>query len=131
MKKIIIFTILLILATTTFSQQTKSSPALTKQDYLQKSKQQKTTGWILLSGGVALGTIGIIIALAKTDIGFLYLGDLVGGSMIIASVPFFNASARNKRKSMSLSFKNEMAPQIQKSSFVYRSISSLTLKVIL
>jgi len=129
MKKLIFFLLVLVVSANSFSQPSTTFASPAKTDYLKKSKHQKTTGLILLSGGVAVVTISIIISSAKSDIFFLFLGDLVGGGMIIASVPFFNASARNKRKAMSLSFKNEKAPQILKSSFVYKSVPSLTLKI--
>jgi len=48
MRKIILAAMLLILTTASFSQQTKSSPILAKQDYLTKSKEQKTFAWIFL-----------------------------------------------------------------------------------
>lgn len=47
--------IMLAISAASFSQQTTNpSPVLTKQDYLQKSKTQKTVGWILLGGGVVI-----------------------------------------------------------------------------
>jgi hypothetical protein len=124
---------LLILATATFSQQTKPSPALTKQDYLQKSKNQKTGAWVLLAGGTALIGTGFLIGDRKessfSDAG---TGVVIGGLGFLAtigSIPLFIASGKNKRKGMNLSFKNETAPQILKSSFVYRHIPSLILKI--
>jgi hypothetical protein len=128
MKKVTIAFILLVQTFTEFSQEANAQKTLTRQEYLAKSKKQKTTGLILLSGGVAFGTISVIVALSKSDISPLYLGGLAGGGMIIASVPFLNVSVRNKTKGISLSFKNETAPQIQKNSFVYRPVPSLTLR---
>jgi hypothetical protein len=126
MKKAILLAILLVISAATFSQQIKSSPTLTKQDYLQKSKNQKTAAWVLLGGGIAMFAIA-----APGNVSFDALGVLVvvGTVATLSSIPLFIASHRNKKKSMSLSFKNETAPQIQKSSFVYRSVPSLTLKI--
>jgi hypothetical protein len=53
----------------------------------------------------------------------------IGGVAALSSIPLFIASGRNKRKGMSLSFKNETAPQIQKNSFVYRTVPSLKLRL--
>jgi hypothetical protein len=146
MKKIILFTTLLIIATATFSQQNNLSPVLTKEDYLKKSKHQKTTAWSLLGAGIITGSIGTIIA-AKEVVkitlipmpGLLppdekKLNDgaaliVVGSTAILGRIPLFIASSRNKKKGMNLSFKNETAPQLQKSSFVYKTIPSLTLKI--
>jgi len=63
MKRITITTLLLILAVTTYSQKNNPYPALTKQDYLTKSKKQKTAARLLLSGGVVMSTIGTGLAI--------------------------------------------------------------------
>ncbi len=138
MKKIIVGFILLILATSAFSQQTSSSPVLTKQDYLEKSKKQKTTAKILFVVGGAMFMTGILVI--TDDIGGIgnpndkqnsSLADVLGyagATVAVASIPFLVSAGRNKRKAMSISFKNELSPQIQKSSFVYRAIPSFTLK---
>lgn len=135
MKKIILFFMLLIMSVATFSQQTVPSQDLTKQDYLQKSKSQKGGAWLLLGSGTAV-LAGTLISAAssicfsgctkrKTPV----VPISIGSAMIVGSVPLFIASSRNKRKSMSLSFKNEMAPQLLKGSFVYQTVPSLTLKI--
>lgn len=114
------------MSATSFSQQTSPSPGLTKQDYLQKSKNQKTTAFILLGVGAAAIAIA---APGNVSLDVLPVFVIVGGVATIVSIPLFIASARNKRKDMSLSFKNETAPQIQKRSFVYQNVPSLTLKI--
>ncbi|MBK7560471.1 MAG: hypothetical protein IPI68_02890 [Chitinophagaceae bacterium] len=142
MKKIIVFTILLITANATFSQPSNVSSTLTKQDYLQKSKHQKTAAWILMGGGATLLLTGIVIPKgALTHSGFLddtYKNDgikdafdLTGIVSMLGSIPFFIASSKNKKKAASLSFKNEPIPKLQKNSFVYRTIPALTLKIYL
>lgn len=135
MKKIIIITILLMTATTTFSQQTSPSPNLTKQDYLKKSMHQKTAAWILLGAG----SLSAIVGSVRSNPNGAWGGDasnsnsavflVTGLAAIGASIPLLIASSRNKKKGMSLSFKNETGPQLQKSSFVYKTIPSLTLKI--
>ena len=147
MKKIIVFTLLLIVSATSFSQQTTPSPALTKQDYLKKSKGQKTAAWVLLGGGFACTVTGYVIVKNSLTSGDNFFGisyntgeldkDFVAGEIIfftgaaamLGSIPLFIASSRNKRKAMSLSFKNETIPQLQKNSFVYSAVPSLTLKI--
>lgn len=150
MKKIIVLAMLLIVSVASFSQQTNPSPTFTKQDYLQKSKHQKTAAWLLLGGGLALSTTSLAIGAGKAtkDVANIFTGIvtlsnpapphdytgetilLIGGTAaMVSSVFFFIASGKNKRKGMALSFKNEKAPQIQKSSLVYRSVPSLTLKI--
>lgn len=154
MKKITLSIIMLLSVISAFSQQITPIPSLTKQDYFLKSKHQKTAAWVLLGSGLALSTIGTITAAPKVakDVGSaiiiipgIFAGVpppepakndytietilIVGGTTaMLSSIPLFIASGKNKRKAMSLSFKNEMAPQINKGSLVYSSVPSLTLK---
>jgi hypothetical protein len=44
-------------------------------------------------------------------------------------IPFWIASKKSRRKAMSMSFKNQMIPQLQNTGFVYRAISSLSFKI--
>ena len=86
--------------------------SFSKDYYLQKSKQQKTIGWILLGGGVVLGTL----TAAHPDEWTLssLLGPFVGLGIVISSVHFFNKAAKNKRKA-NLMLKNEtvfITPQL-------------------
>ena len=120
MKKIIFCTVLLAIAATSFSQ-----------DYLKKSKNQKTAAWILLGGGSALVVTGILLAnnAALDNLGTGAGVAIAGGVAVLGSIPLFLASGRNKRKGMRLSFKNETAPQFLKGSFVYRPVPSVSLKI--
>ena len=136
MKKIIVVTLLLVISATSFSQPATKPVPPVKTDYLKKSKSQKTIAWLLLGGGTAVLAVTLIAEASSvcfgtgcTDHPFPYVVVGLGGAAIVGSIPFFIASSRNKKKSMSLSFKNEMAPQIQKSSFVYKSLPSLTLRI--
>jgi energy-converting hydrogenase Eha subunit H len=154
MKKIAPFFLLMTLSASTFSQQINPSPALTKQDYLEKSKKQKTGAWLLLSGGFVMTTIGAGLAIddavdetssALVTIFSLGLVEPVsddkdntavanvlfftGLAGMIGSIPLFKAAKRNNRNGMSLSFGNQKIPSLQKCSFVYNSIPSLKLKI--
>jgi len=133
MKKIIVFAMLLIISVASFSQQTTNPAPTVKTDYLEKSKNQKKAAWVMLGGGASLILLGDLIGNSKSssfgDAGAGFVMAAVGGLSMLGSIPLFIASSRNKKKGMSLSFKNETAPQIQKSSFVYRSVPSLTLKI--
>jgi hypothetical protein len=53
----------------------------------------------------------------------------IGVLSAIGSIPFFIASGKNKRKGMSLSFKNETAPQFFKRNFTSRSYPSVAFKI--
>jgi hypothetical protein len=133
MKKIILFAMLLIMSASSFSQQINPSPTLTKQDYLKKSKNQKTTAWVLLGGGAAFILIGDLIGNSKessfSDAGTGVVIAGVGALSMLGSIPLFIASGKNKRKAMSMSFKNELIPQLQNGSFVNRAVPALSLKI--
>ncbi|HEY6062012.1 MAG TPA: hypothetical protein VIV35_00285 [Chitinophagaceae bacterium] len=133
MKKIIVFAMLMIISVASFSQQTTPSPVLTKQDYLLKSKNQKTTAWVLLGGGASLILLGDLIGNGQSSsFSDAATGVVIGGAgllCMLGSIPEFIASAKNKRRAMSMSFKNEAMPQLQNGSFVIRPVTSLSLKI--
>ena len=97
----------------------------------------------MISIGGALTIAGI--ALAASDDGRIYLNGgantykdktaieatfLVAGlAGMLGSIGFFISAHKNKKKALSLSFKNEQSSQLQKSMVLYRSVPSLTLKI--
>ena len=149
MKKIIASAILLAIMTNSFCQQVDSLKSIAKKDYLRKSKNQKTTAWILLGGGIAMVITGAIIydnaynkAAEQDPIGTVLsfgtnvdaTGALIttaGALAAVGSIPFFIASGKNKKKarSMSTGFKMENAPSIQRASVVNRSYPAVSIKV--
>ncbi len=149
MKKIIPFLMLLILSTTSFAQQTNPTLALSKQNYLQKSKNQKTAAWIMLGGGFVMSATGFTISLVN-GIGDAFAGLITGdnsssgnsidmGSVfftagaaaMFGSIPLFIASGRNKRKAMSLSFNIQQVMQPEQYGFANHNIPSLSLRMTL
>lgn len=96
---------------------------MSKQDYLDKSRNQKTTGFILLGGGVAMIAVGSALFmgdLADTAISCTYLNCssgsgmesgtvifTVGGLAALGSIPVFISSRKNARKAAQVSFRNE------------------------
>lgn len=103
---------LLLLLAITLSGFTQSS-TLTKEDYLQKSKRQKKAGVILLSGGGALLVTGTVIGFgaARNELANIFSEpdndkEFVGAGILLVtgvaamagSVPFFIASAKNKKR---------------------------------
>jgi hypothetical protein len=118
MRKIIFSTILFLINTSLFSQQTNSELPLTQQAYLKKSKDQKKVGWILLGGGAALLATDFIIPKGESE-GYdvcIYIVcenhknddikaafGLTGFVSMLASVPFFIASGKNKKRGNSVS----------------------------
>ena len=146
MKKVILLFLLLAVAASTFSQQINPSPVLTKQDYQLKSKRQKTAAWVLMGGGFVMSTIGISLALNDATVILISVLTLTptndnnnssaaelllitGAASMLGSIPLFIAAGKNKRKAMSLSFKNEKMQLLYKTSFVFRDIPSLNIKL--
>jgi hypothetical protein len=139
MKKIIAIIFFFTISTLCFSQQIDSLPVLTKQDFLQKSKSQKTTAWIMLVGGAILTGTGMAIGVNESTDAVVSPFTLepgpvlliTGSVFMLSSIPLFMAANKNKKKAMSLTIKNEKALQLHKQKFVYKSIPSISLKVAL
>lgn len=88
------------------SQQITPGTTMTKDDYLQKSRSQKTAAWIMLGGGALATTAGIIwFSQEFTLFGPTSSEESASGAIVVVgvaamggSIPLFIASARNKRK---------------------------------
>ena len=130
MRKIFLFSLLLILSATAFGQQINPSSALTKQDYLQKNKRQKTAAKTLLGGGFLSFGLGFATIGGKqsnsVDNGIMMVA---GAAAVVASVPFFISASKNKKKAMNMSLKSQMVPQVQGTGFINRAVPSLHLKI--
>jgi hypothetical protein len=137
MKNIILLILGLVIYGSVFSQE-----VLSKQDYLEKSRNQKKTGKILLAGGSVLSAIGLGIVLGNLNGLFDpsqpepnndgTVGEVLGYSgLVIAatSIPLFIASSKNKKKAMSMTLDSQKIPQMKNNNFVYRAIPSLTIKL--
>ncbi len=139
MKKIVFSLTLLLFVAKSFSQST----ALSKDYYLKKSKNKKTVGWLMLGGGVAMTTIGIIIASGQTND---RLNDPFGvdpfsgneGAAIVAvaglasalgSIPFFINSAKNARKAAKVSFSTPKLLLPQQNTLAFKIQPTLSLKI--
>lgn len=135
MKKIIFFLLLLIPFTSLFSQQTETKHALTKEDYLAKSKRQKTGAWVLLGGGTALMGAAVLIGSSKEvsfgDAGAAVIMGGLGFLCDLGSIPLFIASGKNKRRGMkaSASLIMQNAYVLQKQNNSIMPFPALSLKV--
>ena len=148
MKRIIIFSLLLAFATTSFCQQTVQKHSLTQADYLQKSKKQKKTAMIFLGGGVALIVTSIVIPQGEPTgfqidpiTGGFYEGhknDGIKGALVLTgvvsmlgSIPFFIASGKNKRRASKASafFNMEKMPVLQGTVISNQSFPALGVKI--
>jgi len=100
MKKILVLLLILALAESNFGQQIPPASKITKDQYLRKSKNQKTTAWILLGSGTLIIAGGIIgfseSTLDKADqYGWIMIA---GVALDLASIPFFILSGKNKKR---------------------------------
>jgi len=68
--------------------------------YTLKQKKNKTAAWIFLGSGLAVTAVGFEIGNKGDldDIGTTGLLVVLGGATTLASVPFFIAAGKNKRK---------------------------------
>jgi len=92
MKKIILYTLLLVFPVAAFCQSTPNDLPTIKTDYLKKSKNQKTAAWVLLAGGFALSTTSVLLASPKVteDYGNIFVGVFSG-----EPIPQNNYTAEN------------------------------------
>lgn len=140
MKKIILFLAFFSMLTKGFSQQAEEPKMeLTKQEYLKKSKSQKTVGRILLGGGGILIGAGLLTNLSN-GLGNLFVeesqknssGDIftvLGVISIAGSIPLLISAGKNKRKALSLSVKNQPSQVLQNNWLYTKMTPSLTLKI--
>lgn len=100
--KLISLVVMLAISASLFSQQ----PELTKEEYLKKSKSQKTAAWVLAGGGTALVVIGLVAyADAENPNNPFEIFDtsdlvftLLGGAALVGSKILFKAAAKNKTR---------------------------------
>lgn len=137
MKKLFLFMLYLFFFSSITAQE---SHQLTKEDYLLRSKKQKTGGWAMIGGGSAMMLTGIIIATtAKKPTGNFEIfseGQVAGmtifmiGSLIdLASIPFFVTSGINARKAAKISFSNQQIILPHHKSFAVTSMPAITIKI--
>ena len=151
MRKMILYTLLLIIPSATFCQSVPNDIPVVKTDYLKKSKNQKTAAWVLLGGGFALTTTSIVMASSKitedyvTVIAGVFSSEpvqennytaenillITGTASMLASIPFFIASKKNKRRATDITanIKMEDAKLIRNQSFVQTSYPAFALKI--
>lgn len=151
MKKAIIFLICMGTMIYSIAQENPSEtpkPLLTKEEYLQKSKANRTGAIVLISAGGAITLAGFAVALnsLEEDLGNISLFGsptkttnndatfeailIIGGvAAMLGSIGLFVSAHKYKRKALSVSFKNELAPQLQRSTVKYNAVPSLSLKI--
>jgi hypothetical protein len=115
---------------TTFPKQQPSNHDLGMR-YLQKSKNQRTAGWIMLSTGVVITSIAFIslnnndatLDNAITGIGF----TIIGIGVACGSIPFFIVSKHSRRKA-NIYLQNDKMPGAM-NNFHLKNIPSIGISI--
>ena len=101
MKKILLGLLILLYSVSVYSQQ------LTQEEYLQKSKNQKTWGYVLTVGGSAMvigGAIAVGSKAAFWDTEALGYPLLIGGAAaIVGGISLFSSSKKNEQRAKGMS----------------------------
>ncbi|MDZ4793759.1 MAG: hypothetical protein SGI83_05715 [Bacteroidota bacterium] len=144
MKKIILVAVWQLALIVAHGQTTTPASSVTT-DYLKKSRNQKTTAWILLSGGTTLVMVGMAVGLNEvlTDIGNIgsnqpekssNVGEVLfytGLASIAGSIPLFIASSKNKKKANNVSvfFKIQQQPTVSQGIIIRTPYPVLAVKI--
>lgn len=139
MKKMIILSLLIAFATTSFGQQqTASNPTLTQADYLKKSKTQKTWAWVTTGVGAffIVGTLALksLPVFGEKELSpVLAPGYYIGGACIATGIVLFVASGKNKKKAdaASVFIDMEKASMLQQSVVRNQYFPAVTLRICL
>lgn len=90
----------------------------TKADYLQKSREQRIGGFILLGGGI----IGIAaVAPGNASFGTTGTVAVLSTAAILGSIPLFLAAHRNKKKAARMSAYNDLDKRLHALSATYQT----------
>ena len=139
MKRIFILFLILAFSIQAFNQvDTAFRNTAIQTDYLKKSKNQKTVGWVFLGTGTAMiitgGLIGVN-SMATHPYGGneeLNAGIILVATGIIldlASIPLFITATHNKKKAATLGIRNENVPKVMNGKMMQSSMPSLSFKM--
>jgi hypothetical protein len=145
MKRHLLLAPLIVFTIAASAQPTTTQTPTIKTDYLKKSKNQKTTAWILLGGGTLLSTVGVTVGFNEvvTEIGNIFSNEpqktsntgevlfYTGLASMAGSIPFFIASSKNRKKANSISafFKIENRPYVVQGMVIRTPYPALSVKI--
>jgi hypothetical protein len=109
-----------------FAQPRKIEKPETKEEFLARSKSQRTAAWILLGAG-AIG----IAAISPGNSSFSTTGAVavLSGAAIIGSVPLFIAAGKNKRRASALAVSLQLEKLRTPSVSAYNNSHSIALSI--
>ena len=140
MKTLFVCLSMLLLSVLTIAQQPPMKTQSIREDLIQKSKSQKTAGFLMLGIGAAAAVGGAVLFNdnftifgngndnAATGGGFLFIA---GGLSMLGSIPFFIASSNTMHKAMDIhaGVKMEKIPRNTIFKNVYSQYPAITLSV--
>ena len=141
MKKMIILLVFVTSMQICFAQDTanlKSQPLYVKEDYLKKSKHQKTAAIVMVSVGAAMFITGAAIAASEMEImgSSSGSGDAAAGviaatgvAAMLGSIPLFISAKKNRKRALSVSFQPKSAEVIQGNVVHLRSLPSVNFSI--
>lgn len=137
MKKIILSLLMLFFILNSFCQ--TQTTTFSKEYYLEKSKKQKKTGWIILGTGLTFAAIGGLVQLSNSNqtsygsgFDFDFTGAYIaigGGILSLASIPCFVNSSKNKKLAVAIAIDNQNILLPQENNFAFKKQPSLCLKI--
>jgi len=134
MKKILIPLLLSFCVLQVFAQEEKSEQ-FSKEHYLKKSKNQRTTGFILLGAGSTVVVTSLIVLISRNknhqpideySWGPIFVAGIVTD---IVSIPFFFTSAWNKKQAASIAITNQKIPRYQRNNVAFVTQPALKISI--
>ncbi len=139
MKSIMLCSAFFILALHGYSQENKPDLQLTSEQYLRKSKNQKTTAWVLFGVGTTAIVGGIAVSSGGQDeltttLNTAFIGAplmLLGLTLDVISIPLFVSADKNKKRAMeaSTSIKFEEVPSWSGGAIRQSTVPTLAIQV--
>ena len=139
MKSIMLCFAFFILALHGYSQENKPDLQLTSEQYLKKSKNQKTTAWVLFGLGTTAIVGGIAVSNGSQDdfskaLNTAFVGAplmLLGLTLDVISIPVFVSADKNKKRAMeaSTSIKFEEVPSWSGGAIRQSNVPTLAIQV--
>ena len=139
MKSIMMCFAFFLLALHGYSQELKPELQLTSEQYLKKSKNQKTTAWVLFGVGTTAIVGGIAVSSGGQDeltttLNTAFIGAplmLLGLTLDVISIPLFVSADKNKKRAMeaSTSIKFEEVPSWSGGAIRQSTVPTLAIKV--
>ena len=128
MKKLFLL-ICCILTCNTFFGQPKA-----KEYFLERSRNQKTTAWILLGAGTAAIVSGVLVEAPHRGTGnsqsftggLITVGGIIG---TLTSIPFFISSSKNKKRATTLIVSNQRILHTREDLVVLKAVPTISLRI--